>query len=172
MRKRVIQLIILLGLTLPLLGLSCGKKVAEKTAEQAIERASNGNVNIDINQNSVKVNINGGSTVGEVGESVKLPDGFPSDVYVIDGTIKTAVVKTDTQGYTLSINTNLTPAEAKSRYDAKLKEQGWNIVMALDSGDGATISASKSQRNVSVIISTSDGQTNVILGTSEPEASS
>ncbi len=103
---------------------------------------------------------------------MKIPDGFPSDVYVIDGAVKTAVAKTDTKGYTLSINTDLAPAEAKSKYETKLKEQGWTIVMAIDSGDGATISASKGQRNVSVIISVSDGQTNVILGTSEPEASS
>ncbi len=171
MHYRTLPLLVLAG-GLLLTGAACGKKVAEKAAEQAVERASNGNVNIDINKNSVKVNINGGSTVGEVGDSVKVPDGFPSDVYVIDGTVKTAIAKTDTKGYTLSINTNLTPAEAKSRYDAKLKEQGWTIVMTLDSGDGATISASKGQRNVSVIISTSDGQTNVILGTSEPEASS
>lgn len=162
----------LLALTLPLLGLSCAKKAVERSAEKSIEKATNGAADVDIGTNSVKVNINGGSTVGEVGDSVKVPDGFPSDVYVIDGTVKTAVTKTDTKGYTLSINTSLTPAEAKSRYEAKLKEQGWTIIMTLDAGDGATVSASKGERNVTVIISTSDGQTNVILGTSEPETPS
>ncbi len=170
MHRRSLIPIVLASLLL--LGAACGKKAAEKTAEQAVERASNGAVNVDIDKNNVKISINGGSTVGEVGESVKIPDGFPSDVYVIDGAVKTAVAKTDTKGYTLSINTNLAPAEAKSQYETKLKEQGWTIVMTLDSGDGATISATKGQRNVSVIISVSDGQTNVILGTSEPEVSS
>ncbi len=152
---------------LTLTGLSCGKKTAERAAENAVERASNGNVNVDINKNSVTVNINGGSTVGTVGESVSVPADFPADVYIIDGTVKTAVKNAETKGFSLSINTSLTPTETQTRYEDQLKAQGWNIILSVKSGDGATLSAEKNGRNVSVIISTIEGVTNVILGTTE-----
>lgn len=147
----------------------CGKNTAEKTAEKTIERATNGNVNVDVSGSNVniKINTNEGTIEGSTGESVSLPSGFPSDVYVIDGTIKTVVKKTDTNGYSVSLETAKTAAEAKTLYESKLKGAGWNVTFSMTTDTGATLSATKGTRTCTVIISTDQGVTTVILGTSE-----
>lgn len=165
MNRKLISIGLVLVL-IPLIGASCGQKAVERTAEKALEKASNGNVDIDINKNTVAVNINGGVT-GQIGDDVKLPNDFPSDVYVVDGTIKTAIRNAERNGFSVSLQTTKTPAEVKALYDEKLKAQGWNETLSMNAGDGSTTSASKGTRTVTVIITSSDGVTAVMLSVIE-----
>ena len=161
--------VIVSAVVLALLVTGCGKKAAEKTAEKVIEKASNGNVNVDITGKNVNVtiNTNSGTIEGSTGESVSLPSDFPSDVYVIDGTIKTVVKKPETNSYSVSLETSKSAVEAKTLYETKLKESGWNVTFSMATDTGSTMSATKGTRNLSVIISTDEGKTTVILGTTE-----
>jgi len=153
-------------LAILIIGAGCGKKAAEKAAEEAVTLASNGNVNVKINSNTVTITTNGGSTVGQVGESVKLPDDFPSDVYVITGTITTAVKDSATNRFTVSLETTTAATAAYNTYKTELVSDGWNITASMEIGTGGTISASKDNRTTTVIVGTSDNKTTIMLGTS------
>lgn len=149
----------------------CGKKTAEKVAEtaaeKAIEKATNGQAQVDLGTNSVRININGGSY--QVGGDIKLPSGFPSDVYVIDGTIKAATTVKEGETYTVTIETDESMASVKEKYQSKLEGDGWSITATMDVAGTSFITAEKGSRKVSVSIGTSEGKTNVVLGTSKTE---
>lgn len=155
--------VVLTGMAFVVTG--CGKKTAEKAAEKAIEKATNGQAEVDIGTNSVKINTNAGSF--QAGENISLPSGFPSDVYVIDGTIKAASTVTEGEAYTVSIETSKSVTAAKEAYESKLKENGWNVTLSMDFQGSASLAAEKGDRTVTVSIGESEGKTLVVLGTSK-----
>ncbi len=158
-------LILAISLTaIILLGASCTKKAAEKAAEKSIESASNNQADVDIDDDQVTVNTNAGSW--QAGESVSLPQGFPSDVYVIDGTIKTALQLTENEGYSVSIESNSSLSQAKSTYESELADAGWTIASTYSTANGAVLSAQKADRLTTVSLSEADGKTTVVISTS------
>jgi len=143
----------------------CGEKTAEKKAEKAIEESTGGQVDVDIGDNTVKVNTNAGSFAA--GDSVNLPSGFPSDVHVVSGTITAATTITEIDGYNVSIQTTKTVNAVKEEYETQLAVDGWTITLTLAIQDGATIGAEKDNRTVTVSISQDDdGKALVMMGTS------
>jgi len=163
--KKLFVVIFCLALALVVSG--CGEKAVEKAAETAIEQSTGGQADVDIGTNSIKVNTNEGSL--QVGGNISLPSGFPSDVHVIDGTITAATTVTEGEAYTVSIETSKSVAAAKSEYETELKNDGWNVTLAMTFEGGATLAAEKDNRSVSVSMSESDGKTLVVLGTSTTE---
>lgn len=143
----------------------CGKKTAENLAEKAIEKATNSQVDVDVSNNTVKFNTNGGTF--ESGDKVSLPAGFPSDIFVIDGTIKTATKMTQNEYYTVSVETAKSVTAADAEYQQELKKDGWEITATYNISASSTIAAQKADRTLSVSISESEGKTLVILGTSK-----
>lgn len=155
--------ILLVAIALVLTG--CGKKLSEKAAEKIIEKSTNGQASVDVDRNQVTINTNGGSY--QAGEEVKLPAGFPSDVYVIDGTIKAAMTNAENNGYTVSIETSQSVTEAKTRYEKELVDDGWTMSMSLVYEGAASLGATKGNRTTTISISTVSDKTTVVLGTSE-----
>ena len=119
---------------------------------------------MDIDNDQVTVNTNAGSF--QAGESVSLPSDFPDDVYVIDGTIKTALALTENQGYSVSIESNVSVSEAKSTYESELADAGWTIASTYSTANGAVLSAQKANRLATVSLSEADNQTTVVISTS------
>lgn len=143
------------------------RESSEKAIESSIEKATGGQVDVDIDDGSVKINTNEGSM--EIGEGVSLPSGFPSDVHVIDGTIMAATTVTEGEVYTVSIETSKSVTAVKTEYESELEKDGWTIVASLTFQSGASISAEKDDRTVSVTVGDSDGTTMVTIGTSKNE---
>lgn len=139
-----------------LVGFGCSKKkVSVKTAV--------GNVNgtVDIGTNSATINVNG--TTMNTGESVSLPSDFPTDMYVIDGTIKTAIT-TPNVGYTVSLTTSKTMAEAQALYEQKMKDNGWTIATSgIVNSTSSAIIATKDKRTATIAISEVEKPTVVTL---------
>jgi len=158
----LIGIIILVAVTL-----SGCKKAEEKAAETVLESATGGQADVDIDNDSMKINTNGGSL--EVGEGVSLPDGFPSDVYVIDGTIISAMTLAEGESYSVSIRTSQTTAAVKEEYENEFRDEGWEITMDLAMGGGYSMSAEKDNRMVLFGVSTDDDGTKVTLNTSTTE---
>lgn len=147
-------------------GLGCGKKASENAAEKALEKATNGQADVDLNNNTVRINTNTGSW--EAGDNVSLPTNFPSDIYVVDGKINTAITSTETNGYTVSIESTQSVADLQALYDRELRADGWEITFTMASGGSATLGGTKGQRTVSVGINPGDeGKTNVVITTFE-----
>ncbi len=139
----------------------------EKAVESAIESQSNQDVDVDIDNDQVTLNTNSGSL--QVGDSVDLPDNFPSDVPVTDGTITAAVATSENDGFSVSIQSSQTVDQVKAEYESALVDDGWEITATLDIGGNVSLSAEKDARFTSVGIADVDGQTTVTLTTGSNE---
>ncbi len=165
--KKVLFFSLALLFTVTLLGSGCAKKAVEEKVEDDIEEATNGEADVDIDDNSVNINTDDASI--EIGESVEVPADFPSDVYIIDGTVVLALEIEENNGYTLNIQTDKPVAEAKAEYQNQLEAEGWAIDISMDLGGSSSLSAQKDSRYASVTISEVDGQTTVVLSTGSSE---
>ncbi|MFC1662977.1 hypothetical protein ACFL04_02285 [Patescibacteria group bacterium] len=141
-----------------------GREAAEENIESSIERATNGAAEVDLDDNSVTFNTNAGTF--QAGENVSLPDDFPSDIHVVDGTITSATSVTEGQSHTVSIQTNKSMDEVKAEYDSKLANDGWSETLSMQLPSGYSIGAEKGNRTVSISIGEDSGQTIVVIGTS------
>ncbi|MFA5051834.1 MAG: hypothetical protein WC544_02100 [Patescibacteria group bacterium] len=170
MRKKaywILPVIAIVAVSLAASG--CTKKVAEKTAEKAIEAATNGQADVDIDDNTLTINTDTGSY--QAGDSVSLPDNFPSDVYVIDGTIKAAVANTQNESFVVSIQTSTSVDDAKTQYVQQLADDGWTIGTNMTYAGAVTLISEKDNRTLSVGIMEVDNQTTVNLNVATESAS-
>lgn len=133
----------------------CGfiaQKASEKVTEKAIEGATGNKV--DINKDGVTVEGKDGGTA-TIGEDVKVPDDFPAEVPVYDGTVKAAF--TGDKSWTVSIETADKPQDILDFYQKKLDEGGFAKVSSMTTGDGGLYSAKKGNRTVQVVATTGSG---------------
>lgn len=133
----------------------CGQKVTIKTTNGTATGT------VDVDKQSANLNINGSTLV--TGNKVQLPADFPSDVYIISGTIKTAV-STPNISDTVAIEATPSMSAANELYKTKLVENGWTITTSgVIDVHSAAIMATKDTRSVTVSISDTDGPTVVMI---------
>lgn len=145
------KLLIALSLTLTLA--ACAQKAEEAAAENAIEAASGGKADVDIDGNSTKITVQteqGEATVS-TGEDVALPADFPSDVVLADQR-KVVSVFTAEGATALSYTTEGALAELVNAQAEAMKGQGWKQTMAMDS-DGKSSMRAFNKEGRDVVIS-------------------
>ncbi|MFH1367176.1 MAG: hypothetical protein ABIH38_04295 [Patescibacteria group bacterium] len=159
--KKTLFLALSLVMAAGLLLTGCGEK---KVAENILEKATNGAADVDVSGDTITVNTNAGSWTA--GDSVSLPSGFPSDVYVIDGTVKVATTIKENESYMVSLETTKSVAEAKAAYERELAADGWTININMTISESVSLGGEKDNRTVSVIIAkTDDSKTQVSIST-------
>jgi len=163
MNKKIGLILMPVLLAAVVFGLSACKSASEKAAEKLIEKSTNGQADVDVSGNSVKVNTNSASW--ETGDKISLPDGFPSDIYVVEGTIKTAVTSKTGSDYVVSLESTKSLNEVKALYDTKLKENGWTITTSGAIAQSFSYLTEKADRALNIGISEADGKTIVTLTT-------
>lgn len=142
MNKKIFLLIgLFIAITFVITG--CGKNVAEKAAENALESASNGDASVDIDDEQVTINT--GNSSYQAGGDIDVPDGFPSDVYVVDGTITVALTYEVDTSYNIVISTNKSRDELKALYEEKMDEYGWTKDATVDTADIVTMAFKKGE---------------------------
>lgn len=150
-KKKIFIILSLLAVAFLVTG--CGKKTAEKEVETAIEQSTNGQADVDIDNNSITINSNG-STYQASEAGLELPDGFPSDVYVVDGKITFAYTYVQDSNYSITIQTDKSKDELKSLYTEQMKDAGWESTLSLDTTDITTLGNKKGDdRTANVTIS-------------------
>jgi len=145
----------------------CGKTTAEKAAEKIVETATNGQADVDLSTNTITINSNGSTY--QAGENVSIPASFPSDLYVIDGTVNAALTLKEGEQYSVTITTTKSAAEAKSLYESKLSTDGWTITTNASFATSTSIAAEKGNRNAFVTVTDVDGTVSVGITTSVDE---
>jgi len=131
----------------------CGQNiVTEKIIENQIKKNLGGDANVDLESGSVSIKNEDGSTV-QVGGKVSLPEGFPSDVYVMDGELISAMKNVVGMGYQVSLKTDKKIEEINSLYEGKMKEDGWQLQQTLNMGDILMLSGKKDGRTMTVSVS-------------------
>ncbi|MFA6587551.1 MAG: hypothetical protein WCT08_00610 [Patescibacteria group bacterium] len=144
-------------------GLSACKSTSQKAAESIIEKSTNGQADVDLTNNSIKVNTNGSSW--ETGDKVSLPTDFPSDIYVPEGTIKTALKTDANSSFTVSLESTTSMADIKSAYESHFQSQSWTITSSGAIQNSFSYLAQKGNRDLTVGISDSDGKRIVSITT-------
>lgn len=157
--------VVLLGGIVVLGGAGCSRGITERASERALEQAAGGNADVDVNNGQVSMNVNG--TSWQAGTNVSLPNNFPSDVYVIDGTILSAFTNTGEQAYAVSIQTTASVADVATKYRQQLTDRGWTITATGTYGPMENIVATKDNRKLGVVVTAGDGDANATVTLSE-----
>jgi len=164
--KKISLIIIMLFAVAVIAGAGCTKKAAENKAENAIEDATGGSADVDVDNNTIKVETDEGTM--EIGENVSLPSDFPSDVYVADGDIL-AASKTADNAYSATVETSKSVSEMQTKYETEFADEGWDVNTTLAFAGMVTLGGEKGNRMVTVSISESEGKTLVIVTTAKTE---
>lgn len=145
----------------------CGRKSQEKISEsvikKAIEKQSGGKAKVDLSEGSISIQTEEGSFQMSSGESAKIPDNFPSDVYVFEGA-KIEAVMQSTEGSTLSLSTQDTISKVTGKYRSEMTNKGWKQESTINMGDQQMLLFTKDERASTVIV-TSDGEKTMIAMT-------
>ncbi|MBU0612519.1 hypothetical protein KKB10_00730 [Patescibacteria group bacterium] len=158
-----ISLIAIMLLTVAIVsGAGCTKNATEN----AVESATGGSADVDIDNNTMKVETDEGTL--EVGENVSLPSDFPSDVHVADGDILLAS-KTSDDAFSVTVETSKSVSEMQTEYETEFANDGWDVNTTLAFGGMVTLGGEKDNRMVTVSISESEGKTLVIITTAQTE---
>jgi len=133
----------------------CGtKSLVENQMEKNLEKNLGGNAKVDLDNGVINLQTENGSL--QVGGKINLPEGFPSDVYVMEGEILSAVQNFGVNGYQVIISTNKSISETQTLYNEKLKKDSWNIQNTMNLGTSFILSAIKDTRTLSVSIGNGD----------------
>jgi hypothetical protein len=125
------------------------EKAAEDMAEKAIEQATGGKAQVDLQSGSVKVK----TDQGEVswGETAAWPDDLSSDVPKFTYGKITGIVRASEGGvkhWTLALAEM--ESDGLTKYINTLKSEGWSIVMDARSAEGGTVVAEKGKFNLTI----------------------
>jgi len=158
-KKRFVVIAIFAVMALVISGASgCEKKIAEKITEKAIEGASNSGVDVDLDNDQITINTNSGSF--QAGENVTLPDNFPSDVYVIDGDIQSAITSAENGSFSVSIESSDSVSEVQAKYTQQMADEGWTSSLTMNYGDSASLGFTKGETRTATIIIAANNDTN------------
>lgn len=187
MKTRTIFLL-LLAISLLLFG-SC-QKMAEKATEKAIEAGSEGQVDVDMSGQDMKITDKesgdtyefkgedeGGTwtatsedgnvkTTVTAGESASVPDGWPDSFPVYTGAKLLAATESgdgSDQVYHLSLQTTDSMDDVAAFYISKAEAAGFNKDSEFKMGEGQSYVFSKDKESFNLTLSTEDKQTNAAL---------
>ena len=153
-----------------LLAAGCGggnDEVAEREAERAIEDASGEDVDVQVDGDDVT--IEGGDGDSSFSTSDDLPDDWPSDIEMPDGTDlqgSSSIGSGDAAQLTTSGTLDAEIADVVSHFEGEF--DGWKTEGTADIGEGdaavANRSWSKDGRTATLTVSRMDGDTTFVVG--------
>lgn len=143
----------------------------EQAIEQAIESATGGSVDIDIESGDggdFSLETEDGSLVVESGGD--LPEGFPAEIVFPDDWVRTSVTEMtsgDTEVFSISFLTTTGVDDALAEFSANLTANGFTELSSLLSGEGAErggfVSWQSSKWSVSIVVGVDEGTTSVAV---------
>jgi hypothetical protein len=141
----------------------CGKKMAEKAMEKAIEKGGGGKAHVDLSKNQVRIQTKDGDKMEFAGggEGLKIPADFPKDIHVYQGAKVEGSIKTG-EATQLTFTTADAAAKVAEEYQGKMKQAGWEEKTSAQMSGMTMLEYKKDQRNLMVHI-TSDGKTTRIM---------
>jgi hypothetical protein len=150
---------IVLGMLLLVAG--CGKKAEEKITEKAIERATGGKAKVDLSKNTVKVETENGSITA--GVSAKIPEGFPSDIFIFKPSDMIGSMEGAGTGYSIAMKTSKDVATVAEAYKKAMIGNGWKQKAAMDMGTQSMLVYEKDKRAANIVISQKNKETSIAI---------
>jgi hypothetical protein len=146
-------------------------KIGTKLLESAIEKASGGSADINLQNGGVSVkDENGGQT--QIGENVKIPDGWPSETPLypdVKLSMSTKTKNSDTGKNEFSVLGEATKGTAKDIYNWYKDKFGSGWEVATDQytessdGDFAVLDFKSSKYEVSIMITAAEKTTTLTM---------
>lgn len=139
------------------------QSIAEKIMEKAIEKQNGGKASVDLSEGKVKIKTKDGEVEYAGGDSVKLPEGFPKDIY-IEGGAKLKMAVRNPEGFMVSLTTKSDAQKLFEKYSAEMKGQGWEEKTSFNAeGQRGANYEKEGRATVVMITGTGDGETQVTL---------
>ena len=142
---------------------------AEEATEALVEGSTGADVEIDDEGGSVSVETEDGSMEVTGGDSAEVPDGFPSDMPLYDGTVVMGqAIEVDGEtSYNVAIEVEDDVADIADWYSSELDAEGWTITFEMSNdSDGmemVTYQVEKGNMTGQVIIAHEDEETTVAV---------
>lgn len=139
------------------------EKAAEEIIENAIESQDDGDADVDIDLSDEEANIEVNGSTLQVGNDVAIPEEFPDDVFLPDGTVA-AVVNTAEGAYSVTMTSTASLMALRDDYETRQAGDGWTKSSSVTVGAGVIILWEKADRALSVTLTdNSDGTTTIGL---------
>ncbi len=142
-------------------------KTSEKIAEKLIEGATGNKVDVNIDKNgktgSMTIKGDNGDAVTISSNGKKIPDNFPSDIYIADGDIASVGTINTGDGSIITILMNV-KEDTGTIADKILKEMkaaGWKSDMNMKTSEGSVQMYSKDKNSITVTVGKDNEQTTV-----------
>jgi hypothetical protein len=134
---------VVLAFTFTLTG--CG---SDTLTEKAIEKSTGDKVDIDSKNGEYKVK----TEDGEFTTSQKLPDNFPKDIPLVEGTIRnsTSVQDANTTGFSVMMSPKDSASKAMADARAKLTAAGFKVTAETNAGNFQMIRLERADWDVAV----------------------
>ena len=148
-----------------ILTFGCGKaakSISEKAVEKAIEAQTGGKADVNITDGKVTVKTKDGTSSIDMSGGGAIPADFPKDVYV-PGSAKIMGSVNTPDGTMVTMESSEALAKASEKYISEMKAQGWTEDANANMNGQIMLAFKKEQRTASVMLSSSDGKTQVIL---------
>lgn len=129
------------------------EEIAQNVAEQAVEEAMGGDV--DISDNSMTMTDAEGNEMA-VGEGVSVPDSWPAEVPLFSGELAMVTVQADGNAYAMWMIED-DPAAAADAYGALLEGAGFSLEQDANMGGTVIREYRSSTMQVSVVSGEADG---------------
>lgn len=161
--KGLAKAAIIISIILMLLGVAIAGFVVY-SAQKAVKDAG-----LNVSKGTISATNKDGESVS-IGNDVKLPNGFPSDVPIYEPSDTKAAVTTAKDSFAITLLTSDSADKVKSFYDSKLASEGWTANdnnSQYDFSSGRIASYTKDTRTLGVLIasdeSTGSNKTSVTL---------
>jgi hypothetical protein len=175
-KKRILIVASIMTLAiLAIASLSGCAKIGTKLVESAIEKASGGNADVNLDNGAVSVkDENGGQT--QLGENVKIPEGWPSETPLypdVKLSMSTKTKNSDTGKNEFSVLGEATKGAVKDVYNWYKDKygSGWEVVTdqytESTDGDFVVLDFKSSKYEVTVMISAADKVTSLTMAVKE-----
>lgn len=156
--KRIVSIAVLVLFVM----VGCGKKKEEIIAEKIIENGIGKKAKVDLDDQSVKIETEDGTMNLKTGKSAKIPDAFPSDVFIF----KPADVEMAMEmgmGYSIALKTVKDIPTVAAAYKNEMVKKGWTQKAAMDMGENTMLMYEKGKRVTNVTVGREEGETRIAL---------
>lgn len=143
MPRRVLSIVLAVVLVMSLIGIAGCAELAESAAEKAVKGATG--MDVDTDEGEVTFEGDDGSSTTIDTENATLPDGWPDDAPVYDGTIESSWETSNDKGTSFSVALSTTDPvqDVVEWYTGELESEGWKIVSTYKDDSSGMVSAEK-----------------------------
>jgi len=134
------------------------EEIAEEFVEGLLENASNGGVDIEINEDgeTAELTIEGedGTVIKVTNDGNEIPENFPKDVHLVKGDIESAGTMGSDEGEVITVV--ILPKDSFKDVVAEIKKEmeanGWKSAMNMNMGGEAMFMYSKGENSATITV--------------------